>query len=377
VRVLLLVGAGGAGTTTVAAATAVTAARGGIKTLLLSTDRRPSLADVLGLPAGAGDGEAELLADVEPGLAVLQDDGAMLQRYATHLPGALGMADVPALDLLTLPGTREVAALSSLAAQARTGPWDLVVVDVSGGSETLAAPDTMLRLLDRLWSPGRLLGRRHGAEPGSPAARLREELCAVRDVLRAPTTSVRLVLTPQRLGLTHARRELTALTVHGFVVDGVFANMIVPDGGGAGWVASRAAVQAGSLTAADEVFAPVPVQRLPHLPVEPVGADALAQLGTGVEQLLAVPDPAVGPQVRRTTGGYELVLPVPFVTASDVELSRDADQLRLCVQGTSRVEPLPPVLRRCVATGAEVDAGRVVVRFKPDPALWPAGGGQQ
>jgi arsenite/tail-anchored protein-transporting ATPase len=387
VRVLLLVGAGGAGTTTVAAATAVTAARGGVKTLLLSTDRRSSMTDVLGLeplPAGRAhvdhhEVDREVLTEVEPGLAVLQSDLATLQSYARHLPGALPVADVPALDLLTLPGAREVVALSSLTAQVQDGPWDLVVVDVAGGSEALAAPENMLRLLNRTWS--RHLGglRRHGAERGvaGAVATLRDELAAVRDVLRAPTTSVRLVLAPEQLGLAHARRQFTALTMHGYVVDRLIANKVVPAGGGPSWLASRAAVQARVLAEADGVFAPLPIRRLPHLPVEPVGPGALAQLGTGVEQLLAVPSPGVGPQVRRTPDGYELVLLAPFVTAADVELSREGDELRLGVQGTWRVEPLPPVLRRCIATGARVDAGSLVVQFRPDPELWPINGGWQ
>jgi arsenite-transporting ATPase len=29
------------------------------------------------------------------------------------------------------------------------------------------------------------------------------------------------------------------------------------------------------------------------------------------------------------------------------------------------------VLRRCVATGAQIGAGSLVVRFRPDPSLWP------
>ena len=402
-RVLLLVGAGGAGTTTVAAATAVTAARAGIKTLLLSTDRTSSLTDVLGLPVGeAPEVEPEVAREVEPGLAVLHADQrpqralSAAARHARHLPGALGVDSLSLPELLALPGAADVAALWSLAEQVRSGPWDLVVADVTGGSATLAAPDTLLQVLEGLWSAERLLGqRRHRLDPFvlRAVARLREELSSVRDMLRASTTSVRLVLEPQALGLVQARRTYTALTVQGHVVDGIVANQVLPAGDGPDWLTSWAAVQAGVLADADHSFAPLPVCRLPRLPVGPVGPDALARLGlsllhpgdrpreparpsTMVERLLAAPGTAAGPRVHRTPDGYELVLGVPFVGARDIELARDGDQLRLRVQGARRLVELPPVLRRCVATGAQVSGGCLVVRFRPDPGLWPTSGGR-
>jgi arsenite-transporting ATPase len=386
VRVLLFAGGGGAGTTTVAAATAVTAARAGIKTLLLSTDRASSLTDVLQrAPQGsAAGGEHRPTREVEPGLAVLRVDppavSATVERYVKHLPAGLGVGDLATVDLLALPGASEIVTLALLREQVSSGPWDLVVADVAGGGAAqrlLSAPDTALRLLDGQLPTERLLGlRRHGPSRllARAVAGLREELCAARDVLRARTTSVRLVLAPQSLGLTQARRAFTALTVHGFVVDGVIANRVV---------ANRAVAQDRVLAEADESFAPLRVRRLPQLPAEPIGPDALAALGTTllegqagltgeVERLLAAPVAATGPQVRRTADGFDMVLAAPFVTAPDVQLSRDDDQLRLRVQGTEAVVALPAVLRRCVATGAEVRAGRVVVRFRPDADLWPS-----
>jgi arsenite-transporting ATPase len=57
VRVLLFTGKGGVGKTTVAAATAVRAARGGARTLVMSTDTAHSLADSFEVSIGARPGE--------------------------------------------------------------------------------------------------------------------------------------------------------------------------------------------------------------------------------------------------------------------------------------------------------------------------------
>jgi arsenite-transporting ATPase len=69
--------------------------------------------------------------------------------------------------------------------------------------------------------------------------------------------------------------------------------------------------------------------------------------------------------------GYELVLSAPLAAARQIELSRHGDELALSVHGSRCAVPLPSVLRRCLATGAQVSHGSLVVSFVPDPALWP------
>jgi len=409
VRVLLFAGKGGAGTTTVAAATALTAARSGIKTLLLSTEPS-SLTDVLALRPGAVDPTGPRAArhvplEVEAGLAVLQPDPSAepdgpvgdLRRDLGRVLDAADGRGLGAGDLLSLTGMDALGSVCSLSEQVADGPWDLVVADVGGGGRglrLLGALGGLVRALDRLAAPQRRLGlHRFGVEGvlAGAAYRLRERLAAARDVLHAPTSSVRLVTTPDLVALAQARRAFTALTVQGLVVDGIVANRVLPAGEeGPSWISARAAAQTAALAQADEAFASIAVHRLPYLPTDPVGPDALTQLGEHLldgagepepsarrtarfESLLTPPDSRPRPRVRRVAGGYELVLAAPLLSARDVELLRDGDELRWGVQGTWAVVDLPSVLRRCVATGAQVGAGRLVVRFRPDSSLWPVG----
>jgi len=402
VRVLLLAGKGGAGTTTVAAATALTAARAGIKTLLLSTETA-SLHDVLGVLPGplepAGRGARPVLLEVESGLAVLQTDPALpdgaLHRDVGHVLDAAGVPGLPASDLLGLTGLTKLTSLCSLREQVAHGPWDLVVADVAGAERALrllSAPDDVVRALDRLAPPQGRLGLARlglGALVGPSLARLRADLEGTRELLHAPTSSVRLVMAAESAGLAWARRAFTSLVVQGFVVDGVVANRVLgPGADPTAWASSRAAAQSGVLAQADEAFAPVAVQRLPDLPAAPVWPDAVARLGAalmvglaaevgssdpaaGLERLL-VPPVGARQQVRRVADGYELVIPAPLLSARDVQLTRDGDELRLGVQGAWWVLTLPAVLRRCIAVDAQLGGGGLVVRFRPDPALWPA-----
>ena len=75
--------------------------------------------------------------------------------------------------------------------------------------------------------------------------------------------------------------------------------------------------------------------------------------------------------VRPEDGGYLLTLPLPLVTAAEVDLKRRDDELLVSVADHRRVLSLPSVLRRCVVTGAVVRNATLRVRFVPDEKLWP------
>jgi arsenite-transporting ATPase len=390
VRVLLFTGKGGVGKTTTAAATAVHAARRGTKTLVLSTDASHSLADALG---------AELTgepAEVEPGLFAQHVDTRDraerswrgIQSYLLSVLDSVGVDPVAAEELTVLPGAEEVLALLEVRDQARSGPWDLVVVDCAPTAETLrllALPEALSWYLRKALPAERRLVRalrpvldRATGLPTPPESvfdavdRLHTELADVRAVLTDPGASVRLVLTPESVVLAEARRALTSLTLYGYTVDGVVANRVVPDGDDP-WRAAWARSQAERLEEARESFAPAPVLVCPYLDREPVGADALAAVG---EQLYAGADPAAAgscpPPVSVERCGEELVLELrlPLVSRSEVDLARRGDELLVTVGGYRRYLSLPSALRRCTVVGAALREGRLRIRFEPDPDLW-------
>jgi arsenite/tail-anchored protein-transporting ATPase len=405
-RVLLLTGKGGVGKTTTAAATAVHAASFGLSTLVLSTDSAHSLADVLDAPLTAGAPHP-----VAPGLLAEQVDAAArlrrswgperswpaLRSYLARVLGALDVDPVEAGVLAGLPGAEDLAALLTLRDRVHSGGPDLVVVDCAPSAETLrllALPEVLGRLVDRLLplqrgsvrglvpALGPALGRMAGVpapDPDVAAAlvRLRADLADVRSVLRAPGTSVRLVLTPEAVVLAESRRALSLLALHGYAVDAVVANRLVPSGAD-GWRAAWAAAQAGVLDRLRADVAPLPVLTAPYLDREPRGAAALAALGAGlladVDADALVADPACPAPVRVEAAGddFELVLDLGLPAGTPPELSRLDDHLVVSVPGGRRVLPLPSVLRRCAVSGARVRAGAVRVRFERDPDLWPA-----
>ncbi|GAA3397856.1 ArsA family ATPase [Cryptosporangium minutisporangium] len=385
-RVVLFTGKGGVGKTTSAAATAVLAARrGGGSTLVVSTDPAHSLADALGVPVGADP------TPVEDGLWAQQvDPQARYERYwgtlRNYLTAVLrhgGLTGVAAEELVVPPGLDDLFALFAVHEEARSGRWDTVVVDCAPTAETLrllTLPDVLGWYTDRLAPLHRrlsgvarpVLGRELGSLLPDDAVlaavqRLQRSLADVRDLLTDPLTSaVRLVLTPEAVVLAEARRTFTALALHGFVVDGVVVNRVIPDGDDP-WRAGWAAAQRDRLAEAGESFAGVPLRTAPYLPAEPVGVDALAALaselyGEDTDPVAAVP---VEPPLRLHQGGEDTVLSLalPLADRSEIALSRVADELILTVAGRRRLLALPEVLRRRRVAGATLQDGRLEVRF--------------
>ncbi|HEX4704403.1 MAG TPA: ArsA family ATPase [Pseudonocardiaceae bacterium] len=402
-RVLLFTGKGGVGKTTLAAATAAHLAATGRKTLVVSTDPAHSLGDALGVPL---DGDPVELTGSVDGLFASQLDVRRLvdgnweqlrTQLRTLLSGA-GVDELAAEELTVLPGVEELLALSEVYRLAAAGPWEVVVVDCGPTAETLrllALPEALAGYVERLFPTHRrvvrgLLAGLAGARQvdrwdaaADALGRLAERLAALRAALgdRSRTT-VRLVTTPERVVAAETMRTLTALAVQGIQVDGLIANRLVPvfgprRGASAVWLHTRRDEQRAVL--AELAAAGLPVRTVPHLAVEPIGGAALRELAA---ELYGDADPlgdsvAATPLLTVSGGGvgldgrYELRIAVPLTDDADVDLARVGDDLALTVDGRRRVVGLPSVLRRCQVTGADVDAGGVVVRFRPDPTLWP------
>jgi arsenite-transporting ATPase len=438
---VLFTGKGGVGKTTTAAATAVQAARSGIKTLVMSTDAAHSLGDALGVSLVNAPDDPDPVVEIEPGLSALQLSAShsvrrswrSVQDYLLTVFKGLGVDPVIADELTELPGADEIVALLELRAQVESGPWDLVVVDCAPTAETLrllALPEALAWHLEKLMPAQRGLLR--ALRPSAAAAtglplpgaqvldtlrRWHESLVEIQDILASETTSVRLVLTPERVVIAESRRTLTSLRLYGLSVDQIVVNRVFPDvvaldgvavdgvavdgatvdgatvdgatddastsqyvgesdcgSSPTAWLAGWNEAQRRGLAEVRHSFDPLPIVIAPYLAREPVGTDALAALARArdgeVNDVLKTA-PTQGMTVRPVKGGYLLTLPLPLVTAAEVDLKRRDDELLVSVADHRRVLSLPSVLRRCVVTGAVVRNATLRVRFVPDAKLWP------
>jgi arsenite-transporting ATPase len=407
-RVVLVTGKGGVGKTTTAAAAAVAAARSGVRTLVVSTDAAHSLGDALEVDLATATswrdstpvGPRLHALAVGPATAV-EADWAVVRGYLLDVLEAMGVDPVVADELSALPGAEEIVALVVLAHQAASGQWDLIVVDCAPTAETLrllALPEVLGWHLDRLLPAQRrmltVLRPAASAASGVPVpgpdvvsvlVEWKELMGRVRALLTSPRTSVRVVLTPERVVVAESRRMLTSLSLHGYAVDAVVVNRLVPapPAGAVAdpWRSAWLQVQKEGVASVQQSFAGIPLLRAPHAAGEPTGTDALAALaaatvtdpaGPGLPELLADVDV---PRTRVEPVGEDFVLhlPLPFASAGEVAMVRREDDLVVEVAGQRRVVTLPSVLRRCVAMDAEVGDGELRIRFERDLEVWASG----
>jgi arsenite-transporting ATPase len=369
-RILLFTGKGGVGKTTLAAATAARLAGSGRKALVVSTDPAHSLADAFGVPLGTEPSEVDASL-----FAAHVDSRALVDRSWQDLRGLLravlagvGLDELDAEELTLLPGVDELLALTEVARLAEAGPWEAVVVDCGPTAETLrllALPEAISGYLDRLYpAPG-----------GHPVGRLAEHLASLRRLLVDPeVTSVRLVLTPERMVVAETRRTLTALALRGIHIDCLVANMLVPrarlwHGPAAGWLRTRRAEQ-DAVLAELAASTPLRVHVVEHRAAEPVGPAALLDVAA---ELYADADPlertaAAAPllQMRAAGTGYRLLIALPLTDSAELDLARVGDDLAVTVDGARRLIALPMMLRRYTVTDAEAGPDGLELRFEPD-----------
>lgn len=386
-RIILVTGKGGVGKTTVAAATALASAENGHRTLVSSTDPAHSLADALDVKLG--DEPREVI----PGLHASQiDTQAQLDRHWGEIRDQLinvfdwgGVSGLEAEEFLVFPGMDELFALLDVNDHARSGDYDVIVVDCAPTAETLrllSLPEVLSWYFERVMPAERKIMK--AARPiltrmtdlpvpedslFAAAQNVFAGVEQVKTLLSDPSiTSARLVMNPEKMVIDEARRTYTYLALFGFGVDSVVVNRVLPDEVSDPYFERWRAIQKGHLDTVDDAFAEVPRLRLRLFDDEMVGVERLADMA---HELYGDTDPieafaAHSPFTVDDVGDdVHMTMSVPFVDRSELEVFRHGNELYIQVGPYRRSIVLPDSLQRRPVAKATLAEGSLNVVFGP------------
>jgi arsenite-transporting ATPase len=284
---------------------AVTAARSGLRTLVISTDPAPSLGDALARPLSAAPRAVPLprgtlhAVEIDAPRALerwLATRRGMLERIAIRGTW-LDEDDVARLLRLSLPGIDEIAALLEVVRFGRTGRFDLVVVDTAPTGHTLrmlTLPGTLARLaqlFDAMQQKHRTMvdTLRGGWTPDAEDALVEEidrDAQDVGDLLRdAARTEAAWVTLPEAMAVAEAADGITALAAQRITVSRIIVNRLTPAAPSrCHRCDARRAMEAGALATLTSAADGRTVAAVLAREREPRGVPALATLGKEIGQ---------------------------------------------------------------------------------------------
>jgi arsenite-transporting ATPase len=396
VRLVLYTGKGGVGKTTTAGATAACAAARGRRTLVASADAAHSLGDVLECPLGPKPRE------VAPGLDAIEIDARVemlrhwgrIREYLVSMFEYHGIDAVVAEELALLPGAEEITTLLAVEEYARSSSYEFVVVDCAPTDSTLrlvTLPDIAHRFL-RILLPvmaavsgvATPLVRRLVSTPLPDSKVFRDadellyrHLTALQKRLTDPATSVRMVVTPERMVIDEARRAHTDLALFEVGCDAVVMNRLLPEAAASedffqGWYR----LQEDRRHEVVRLFAPVPVLAAPLEEDEIAGIEQLTAHG---ERIFAdaAPDAVLSkaPRVCFTRAGAEYLAIVPLPNADPHQLGvvKVADELTITTGSRRRSLKLPRRFASLHLTAARLDGPSMKVAFSREAPVGEAG----
>ncbi len=380
-------GKGGVGKTSVACATALSCAEAGLRTVVMSTDPAHSLADSLQLPLG-GEPTAiapNLWAQQVQANEEMERHWSNVQSWLTELLQDRGMERITAEELTVPPGFDELFALLQIKEHHDSGDFDAIVVDCAPTGETLrllSFPDVAQWWIEKVFPWERRLIS--AARPVAKAfldiplpdkqvydevERLVGSLVAMNEILRDHEhTSLRLVMTPDRMVIAEAMRTFTYLNLYGYLTDAVIVNRLFPEATAGGYFGNWRESQQAALVGVRESFSPVPVLTAPYFDEEVIGEKMLGRLAAEVfdDQHVAqeILFDTITQEIEIDGDSAQLLLTLPFVDKGDIGLNKIGLEVLVRVGDQKRTIMLPSSMTGFKPTGATVEKGRLRINFE-------------
>jgi arsenite/tail-anchored protein-transporting ATPase len=385
-RTILYTGKGGVGKTSVAAATARRCAASGMRTIVLSTDPAHSLSDSLDTELGS---EPTPVADNLFGQEVqaqqeMERNWEAVQQWLGDLLAERGVDRISAEELTVPPGMDELFSLLQIKRLHEQEEYDAIIVDCAPTGETLrllSFPDVASWWLEKVfpWEKRVVAAARPFArtflDVSLPSEavfddvqRLVRNLVAMNGILRdRSSTSIRLVMNPDRMVIREAMRTFTYLNLYGYLTDAVIVNRMFPPEVDEGYFAAWRGLQQEQMELVTSAFSPVPILSAPYFDQEVMGPEMLDRLGEVIFGELdagAVLHEELAQELVTDNGVAKLRLPIPLVEKADIDLKKIGLDVIVRVGGQKRTIMLPPALANYRPRTARFEGGALEVLFE-------------
>ena len=393
-RIILVAGKGGVGKTTVAAATGLSAARKGLRTLVLSFDLAHSLADSFDQDESLFSESKGLPVEVAENLSIqeidvqeeLERNWKEIYRFSAALMVGGGLQEILADEVAIMPGMEDIVALMRLNEYVRKDEYDVIVLDCPPTSEALrfVSISTALdwyvrkrlktdRRLAKLARPLVHLVSDQGSlfipddEYFDTLENIFERLKGIDVLLRdASIATVRLVTNAEKMVIRETQRAFMYFCMYGMTIDAVVINKIMPVE--AGYFGEWARTQREYVQGIASHFDPVPVSQLPMFQNEVCG---IKRLETFAQHLFGDTDaarvmvkaPPLGFR-KLSNDAYNLEVAMPFAPKEQINVLRQNEDLILRIGTFKRNILLPRAIQPLDTAGAAMNGTKLVVKFQ-------------
>jgi arsenite-transporting ATPase len=353
----------------------------------MSTDPAHSLADAFDVPLG--DEPTQVVPNLDAqqidSQQRLEESWGEVRDHLTELFDWSGLKGIEAEELTVFPGMDELFSLVTVRDHSRSEKYDVIIVDCAPTAETLrllSLPEVMSWYMDKMFPMSRKVARvvrpvisRVSTIPFADeavfdaVARFYDRLDGIRELLSdTEVTTARLVMNPEKMVISEARRTYTYLGLFGYSVDSAIVNRILPDTVSDPYFDRWREIQTAHLADIDEGFAGLDIRRLRLFEEEMVGVELLRRVA---DELYGDTDPterlseiqAMRIDASDEGDDVELVMSLPFTERRDIDLMRHGDEVFVTVGSYRRSLLLPDSLRRRTVRGAKIHEGELRIVF--------------
>jgi arsenite/tail-anchored protein-transporting ATPase len=385
-RIIIYTGKGGVGKTSIAAATGVRLASQGYRTLVMSTDSAHSLSDSFQLPLGSEPVQISerLWGQEVDSLRETEKYWGAVQNWLSGMMSWAKLNDITTEEALVFPGMEELFNLMQIKHHAVSGAYDVIIVDCAPTGQTLrllSYPNLlkwwmekifpherrlikMVRPIAKAVTGGLVLPDDNVMDSIETFVHELEDLQTM--IADHAVTTVRMVINPEKMVISEARRAFTYLNLFGFNTDAIVVNRVLPAEASTGYWSSWRDIHAKYEEEILTCFSPLPIFRIPMMELEVHGLPMLERIG---EAAFAGCDASAVlyrgriQEIRKEGDHYFLDLELPFVQKDQLQLSEKGDELTIQAGPYKHKVLLPRALQGRPIAGARFTGQKLSIRF--------------